>query len=260
MKSYVLALQDRILDQARIWVSLAGAVVLVLIQIPWVESVVDGIGLENTAKLRWGILTVLVVAVLLELREVSRRATPDTAGRQHFSDPNDMYEVLRQRAQSISKERQRRLDILGLTLYSAWPQISFWLQRPESEGWTVRFATLSPDADVLRWVPDDWPRESAHITEQIQHAAEGNAKRHVEVYHYDYMPSVHGFRLGNGDVFISNVLWQRDGRLGKRGFSYEYIPHSEAGPAADAYRNLFDNWFARATSKPAPTESRVPVA
>jgi len=246
VKRLALVLQERIFDSVRVWAALVGALVLVLIQIPPVEGILENIGVENSARLRWGILTVLLLGVMLELRDVSKRATPDTAGRQHFSDPTDMYDALRTRAKSITKDQQCSLDVLGLTLYSAWPQLSFWLQRAEFQRWTVRLATLSGGAEVSRWVPEEWLRESAHFASVIRDQAKTHPKPRLEVFEYDFVPSVHGFRLGNGDVFISQVLWQADGKIGKRGFSYEYIPNYEAGPAAEAFRNLFDNWFQRA--------------
>lgn len=60
------------------------------------------------------------------------------------------------------------------------------------------------------------------------------------------MPAVHGFRLGNGDVFVSTLRWRDKGRLGKHRFPYEYVPAYDVSPEADAARALFRSWFERA--------------
>lgn len=241
----------RLADTARTWVAVLGAAILVLEQVPWLDEQLSRLGLRDTPTYRTLVFTILLTTILLEVREVARRQIPPSSARQHFADPQEMYQALLSRAKSIKNANQRQLDVLGLTLYSAWPVISFWLQRPEINGWTVRLATMDPHADAVAcWVPDDWPHESGVNAAQAQQFANGSLaaskNHHLEIIEYGFVPSIHGFRLGNGDVFVSSLLWQDDGRLGKAGFSYEFIPHEEAGPGATALRELFDNWFGRA--------------
>lgn len=69
----------------------------------------------------------------------------------------------------------------------------------------------------------------------------------IQTFGYDFAPALHGYRLGNGDLFYSIVLWQPDGNLGYEGFSYEFVPHEDHSPSAMAIRGVFESWFQRAT-------------
>lgn len=243
---------------SRVVVAIAGAMLLVLIQIPWLEAPLDALGLRNSASFHAVVVTVLLTTLLLEVRDLSRDLKREGRGLQHFSDPGGMYQMLLARADEIKRPQQRTIDVLGLTLFSAWPYLRFWLEREGSAGWRIRFATLAADASsVVGVVPDDWPDESARNSAEIRRYAQLRAvrdRRHsLEVVEYDFPPGVHGFRLGNGDVFLSVLRWQDDGRLGKPGFTYEFVPCNDDSAAADAYRELFENWFARATARAAPS-------
>lgn len=163
-----------------------------------------------------------------------------------------------------TRTSDRRLDVLGLTLFSAWPTLSFNLQQREYSDWSIRMATISPHAvEAAKWLPDDWSEESqANIRAIEKFREEPKIKQRniqIEILKYDFVPAVHGFRLGNGDIYISNLLWQGDGRLGKPGFSYEFIPYTETGPSAEAYRELFANWFTRAETGSASIDGTLAV-
>jgi hypothetical protein len=238
---------DNVLTATRSWIAIAGGLVLIALQISWLRGPLEQAGLQRTSGLETSIVLLLLVNILLEVRAIAMRPVPGGGGRQHFTDPHEMYQALLDRAQSIGKRQEKRLDVL----YSAWPNISFWLQRPEFWQWRTSFATLAADAGcVARWLPGDWPSESAAncaaIREFAKSAVAREKEHQLQIFEYRFMPSVHGFRLGNGDVFLSVVLWQDDGLIGKPGFSYEYIPAHEVGPGATALRELFANWFQRA--------------
>jgi hypothetical protein len=75
----------------------------------------------------------------------------------------------------------------------------------------------------------------------------GNIK--IETYAYDFMPVIHGFRLGNGDLFYSILSWQADGKIGRESYSYQYIACDDNSTTALAIREIFDSWFERARSR-----------
>ena len=78
-------------------------------------------------------------------------------------------------------------------------------------------------------------------------ARKGKDHNHtIEIYEYDFAPAVHGFWLGNGDVFVSVLRWRDGDRLGKHRFPYDYVPVHDVTPEADAARALLKNWFERA--------------
>jgi hypothetical protein len=254
---------ERFLEDGPVWIGVFAAIGLLLLQVPWLDDLIAKTGLENSQQLRTGVSVVLLTGILLELRQVKRSVTPAITG-EHYADPHDMYTALTEKARAISDPAQRSLDVLGLTLYSAWPVLSFLLQRPDVNGWTVRLATLSKDANALSLrIPGDWPQESATTVRQVKafEASQGAIHNHeITVYEYEFSPAVHGFRLGNGDIFISTLLWEDDNCLGKTGFAYDYVPWHDTSSWAASNRELFNNWFdrtLRSSSKepPAVTES-----
>jgi uncharacterized membrane protein len=240
---------QRFFEYGQIWVALAVAGMLLLLQLPGIEDVAEKIGLENSTRLRTAVGILVLSSILLEVWQLNRRVTPAITGKQHYSDPNEMYNALIEKAAEINNPEQRRIEVLGLTLFSAWPQLEFFLERPGVSGWTVRLAALAKDAGAPRqWVPKTWPRESATTVAQVEQFKLGWAVDHnhtIEVFEYHFTPVVHGFRLGTGDVFLSTLRWQ-DGRLGKHRFPYDYVPASDISAEADAARALFGNWFDRA--------------
>jgi len=241
---------EQFLRGGQAWIAILAAIGLIALQIPGVDSLLEKLGIENSQHIRTLGSGILLLTIVLELHQLRASLEPAQGGPTHYSDPQKMYEALAERARTISDDDLRHLDVLGLTLYSAWPILSFMLQQPEMNSWSIRMATLAPDAEgVSGWVPEDWPRESAGNISQIQTfaGAEGKTRGQAfEVVEYDLIPAVHGFRLGNGDLFISILLWQSDGRLGKPGFTYDYIACTDVSEGAAASRKLFANWFDRA--------------
>src|SRR6476659_4739289 len=189
---------ERFIEDGQAWVALVAGLLLLLLQVPGVQDVAEDRGLLIT------IGVVLLGSILLELRQLKRRVTPAITGRQHYSDPKEMYNALIERAGEMTDPEHLRIDVLGLTLYSALPQLEFFLERPEVRNWTVRLATLATNTTAARdWVPDNWPQESGTTIAQVRDFEKGQGRIHdhtIEIYEYDFAPAVHGFRLGNGDV------------------------------------------------------------
>ena len=241
---------DRFLEEGHVWVALAGAGALLLLQIPGVDGLIEKLGLENSLQLRIAVAVILLASILLELRQLRRSVTPAISARQHYPDPDEMYDALKGKARAITDPEHREIKVLGLTLYSAWPVLEFFLERPEITDWTVKLATLSKDATAPReWVPVGWPQESDTTIRQIHEFEKGHGAEHnhkIEIFEYGFTPVVHGFRLGNGDVFLSTLRWRPDGRLGKHRFPYDYVSAQDDSAAADAMRALFKSWFDRA--------------
>lgn len=252
---------ERIGEGGQLWIAVAAGFGLLLMQIPGLDNLLAKLGLETSPQIRTIVVVILLTTILLELRQLKRSLTPAISGREHYPGPEEMYEALIEKAGAIDDAEHHEIDVLGLTLYSAWPWISFFLERPEVNNWTVRLATLSKDAtEPLKWVPGGWPQESTTTVNQVleftsNHAAKQNHQ--IEVFEYEFTPAVHGFRLGTGDVFISTLHWQEDGRLGKHRFSYDYVPGHDVSPEAAAVRKLFENWFDRAVSS--ASEASNPV-
>jgi hypothetical protein len=238
---------------AQIACVVGGLTVLVLLQVPWLDGPLARAGLNNSESLRTTITVLVLAAVFVETHEVFQRLTRlEGSSRRHFVDVVEMYPFLFSRANAIRNKAHRNMDVLGATLYTAWPQIHYWLQRPEASGWTVRLALMNASMPSSNWLPEDWPRQAAANLSSIREAIDSPELHRqgikVGVCEYDYMPGVRGVRLGNGDLFISFVLWRPDGRVGNRAEAYEYIPYDEETASAAAMRRLFDSWFQRAAA------------
>jgi hypothetical protein len=241
---------ERFFEDGQAAVAIAVGIGLLLLQLPGIQGLAEDAGLDSSRELIIAVGVILLTSILVELRQLKRSVTPAILERQHYSDPKEMYNVLIEKAAELTDPEHQKLDVLGLTLYSAWPEIEFFLERPEVKNWTIRLATLDPEAEAARqWVPDNWPQESATTIAQVREFEKGHATRHghrIKVYEYDFAPAVHGFRLGNGDVFVSVLRWREEGRLGKHRFPYDYIPAHDISSEADAARALFKNWFEHA--------------
>lgn len=241
---------ERFLEDGQEWVALAAALLALLMQVPKLDDLLAKVGLENSPELLTAIGAVLLGSILLELRQLKRSVTPAIAGRLHYPEPDAMYNALTEKAKAITDPEHREIKVLGLTLDSAWPRLEPFLEWPEIKGWTVKLATLSKDATVAReWIPAGWPRESDTTVRQIRDFADGHGTEHdhtIKVFEYGFTPAVHGFRLGNGDVFLATLRWKSDGRLGQHPFAYDYVPAQDVSAGAEAARALFQSWFDRA--------------
>jgi len=233
-----------------------GALLLgVATRIPWLNEIIKKIGLNDPTAIMQTLTVVVIVSVFFELRSLTERDDPSAGQRRYFADPMDVYPVLMERIRSIKRQDQKTLDILGMTLYTAWPSIRFWLNRPDLASWTVRLAAVAHrERHLSNHVPQSWFRDSKanldSVLENMQSSAIRANNIKLEPYGYDFMPSLHGYRLGNGDLFYSMLLWQPDGKLGFDGYSYEFVPAEDRSPAAEAKREVFDAWFMRAKKSP----------
>ncbi len=253
VRYWVKRSSDRVLAGAQAVIAVGGLVVVILINIPWLDGPLKSIGLSDTSALTGSVITVVVVSIFFDVRSLISKTTDPI--KRHFSDPMDVYPVLLERITAVSRSEDKVLDVIGMTLYTAWPSIRFWLGRTDLNGWTVRFAAVARgDRESPKHVPNDWFRDARGNLNAIAEYAESPTARlnriNLRAFSYDFMPSLHGYRLGNGDLFYSILLWQNDGNIGIDDYSYEFVPHEDASPSAEAIRGVFDSWFRRATAMP----------
>jgi hypothetical protein len=246
-----------LIDTAQAIIAIGGLLIVIAVQIPWLDAPLRRVGFGDHLNVTLTIFTLLLVSIFYDVRALSGRRERKVAEQRHFADPLDVYPVLHDRLLAISRQDEKVLDVLGMTLYTAWPTIGFWLARPEMAGWTIRLAAVVDtrvDQSTVSLIPSEWFRESQQNLTNISTMAKSPNIRDrsitLEAYGYDFMPALHGFRLGNGDLFYSILLWQRDGRIGRNGYSYEFVPCEDHSQSAQATREIFDSWFARARRSP----------
>lgn len=261
LQAWISSSGSDLVDALQSVVALGGLLAVVALQIPWLQDPLERMGAGNGTALTLTVLMVVIVSLYYEVKGVGRRIAQAekafTPAQRHFPDPMDVYPVLLDRIRSIRRAEDKRLDVIGMTLYTAWPTIRFWLARAEMSGWTIRLAAAVHTAETPNHaaglVPDDWFAESHANLSSIQAQRDGGIRARairLEPYGYDFMPVLHGFRLGNGDLFYSVLLWQDDGRIGRDDYSYEFVSCEDHSPSAQAVRGTFDSWFARCARTP----------
>jgi hypothetical protein len=246
---------SRLVDLLQPIIIFGGLVVTVLLKIPWLKDLRGHVGLADTDGATQTLIVLILASVYLEVRTLAQRMDQVGIEKMHLPDPMDVYPVLLDRAKSITRTEEMCLDVLGMSLYTAWPSIGFWLGRPELRGWTIRMAApVKAEPGVAALVPTEWLHEARANLSQIRDAAQSPTviKQNIKLegFGYDFMPFLHGFRLGNGDLFYSLLMWSDDGKISREKYSYEFVPREDASPSADAAREVFDSWFKRACRNP----------
>jgi hypothetical protein len=239
-----------------------GVLLVVASDVPWLNDPLKRLGFDDLNGVGAGVIVFILSLIFFDVRSLAGRGLASD-GVQHFADPMDVYPVLIERMKAVRRREDKVLDVLGMTLYTAWPTITFWLNRPDLRGWTVRLCAVTERTEELeRTVPSDWFEESrANLAGVIQ--KRDTLKRQgqdilLEAYGYDFTPVIHGFRLANGDLFFSVLAWQQDGKIGRESYSYHFLPLEDRSESANAIREVFDSWFRRACLRPWPASCENP--
>lgn len=150
---------------------------------------------------------------------------------------------------------ERSLDVLGLTLFTAWPMLlRSGLGSPGGalRGWRVSVFCLSPDfLKANPYFSENWVKEVEAKLSSINEFTKNGGEllkdlgTSLAVMQYKFFPAVHGFRTGAGHLLISYIHWSGESLDDPTQF-YEYFPPSDKSVRASLYRALFDNWIERA--------------
>lgn len=236
-------------------VALGGTLLVIALAIPWLSEPLNRLGFGNGITASQLVITLVLVSLFFQVRRLVDHVTVDPPVA-HFADPLDVYPDLQKRMAAVRRDEDKVLDVIGMTLYTAWPSLKFFLTRPGSvSGWTVRFAAyVGVAGDAAGWVPASWPKESennlANIVSSQSLPSIVNGRIKLETYAYDFAPVLHGFRLRNGDLYYSLLLWDESGKVTLEGYSYEFVSAADHSASAEAARNIFDSWFRRASDVP----------
>jgi hypothetical protein len=168
----------------------------------------------------------------------------------------EVYPRLGEVLQSSAAHGEKTLDVLGLTLHTAWPTIRGWLMEENSRlrGWTVRLRVVDPElVPTLSWFDQRWASEAKNVLDdvlafnQLRGDALASKGTRVEIKPYALVPAVHGFKCSDGTYFVSIARWDDTSRtLGRPYQSYECLTAEDVEPRALHQKELFDNWMQRA--------------
>ena len=166
---------------------------------------------------------------------------------------DSLMHVFNDRAVRGRGRRFRSLEVLGLTLFTAWPKILGFLKREDSKNCQVTLYCLAPDfieanADLF---PETWAQQARTQIDDINvfvgKHGESLRKRDllVTLITYEMFPAIHGFRVNGNDVFCAFAHWESD-RVNQPYDFYEYFAAEDSGVRANSYRGLFASWIDRA--------------
>lgn len=254
MKSRILARALRWAEAVLVW---GGLILVLLIQLPWFDVATSWMSEPAKSGAVTTVLAAILVVVYFEHRKTAdtieevRAAMPKpTLGRVHLATPMEVYPLLESRMRAVAAPSEKRLDIIGMTLYTAWPSLEFALSREYMDGWTLRFAAVGSGSSSSVGLPQAWPEEARQNMAKVEIAsgAASFAARGIVLrsFSYDYTPALHGFRLANGDLFLSVLKWGPEQDVTLEGYSYDFTPAEDKSEQANAARKLFDSWFERA--------------
>lgn len=161
----------------------------------------------------------------------------------------DVYPHLSKNLESIDNRNEKTLDVIGLTLYSAWPQLGPWIQSEKARHWKIRLFILNSDfINGNKLIKTAWKDEAtsmkARIEDFIEEFKETLSKKNIEIslVLYSNTPALHGFKLGDGSLYISFSHWSSRNIIDEPHYFYEFISCEDKSLRAKSYRNLFDNW------------------
>jgi hypothetical protein len=215
----------------------------------------------------FGVLGVVVTITVFELQQnekTSKRLgdtlgsfSPAQSSKIAFGGVGEVYNALSPAIRKLVAESRAgttTIDVLGLTLFSAWPvALEPQLQNEEIRNCVINlylidtaFAQKTPELFRPEWLRDmeSKPKEIAAFLEENADRLKRN-RVEVRLKPYAFFPGVHGFRTSDGHLMISFVHWAKQ-TLDNPNQFYEIFLPTDTSARAKAYRDLFDNWVQRA--------------
>jgi hypothetical protein len=158
--------------------------------------------------------------------------------------------------------RRAEVEIMSYTLVTVSSYLEEWKTKGYLKNLSLNIYHLDSDFIRLNSVIDkDWDDVlNLHINE-IKKFIKENKKDLIEnncsikTYSYDFMPAVHGLKLGDGTIYFSLAHWNGD-KIAKVRSDCGYIkivPKNNTKIAIEI-RELFDNWLDKAKGKETPLE------
>lgn len=97
-----------------------GLLIVLLLKIPWLKDALGRVGIKDGSGLSQTLILIVLAAIFIEVRTVAQRVDDMPSEQKHFADPLDVYPILLERIKSIGRKEEKRLDVLGMALYTAW--------------------------------------------------------------------------------------------------------------------------------------------
>jgi len=260
---------EKIWDFAQKWFFIPLVALILIILLAWsIDSVRCWIqdhglkGLDVPAIVGIALAATMFVLITFQqqLKQVEKRLavfSPSTSSKIVGGGIKDVYSELANILGELGAGTggERTLDVLGLTLFTAWPMLlepSLSSTEGALRGWRVNVFFLSSDfikANSCFSAP--WALQSEAELSSIKEFTRNKAQllkelgTELTVTQYSFFPAVHGFRTEAGHLLISYIHWSGE-LLDTPTQFYEFFQPSDKSTRASFYRVLFDNWIERA--------------
>lgn len=147
------------------------------------------------------------------------------------------------------------IDIIGYTLFSVSPKLEQWKQENKLSNLTLNLYHL--DSSFIKESKDidpAWEHKLKSCLDEINSFKQSNAqflkrrKVAINLKPYSFIPAVHGFKLGNGSIYMSVAYWNDDFKIGHPNYVSKYIKIEPGDKTQFAHeiRRLFNNWLSKA--------------
>lgn len=232
-------------------------VAFLLLQVAPVRELVSRLPIDPEWLSLSLLLPALLLVILWQLVEITGRLDAVESGRRPIANSNDVPTLV---LQALSRSHSKRLDVVGITLRYGWVDVRRWIDSGHLRGWTVQLSAFTGEG---AGVPASWAQDSLHYLTDIHNFSNktGFASKNVNLaaFEYKHPPVLHGYRLGNGDVWMAVVHWNKSGSA-MRGapHQYEYVPSEDVSEEAARKRALFESWMKASQSNKFVPEASAP--
>ena len=258
-----------LIDRLRLAIEVAGvvliAVVLIFTLLPFARERLEALtGLDTTALVA-ALVALCVPLLFWAIRDIQRdvQKLAESVAR-HRTLPilrgvGAIYPHVHNAIIHANREGEPRiLRVIGLTLYTAWPNIHSWVESGDLNGWRVEMSSILPQAAMdATHIPNDWGDESAIQGRRIEASISPCLVAGVMLCHayYRIVPPIHGFSVSDRTLFFSHVTLGESGHVRPPHDFYEVIDRREDETRYLFYRGLFDHWYAAAAGMQPQLES-----
>src|SRR4051794_26720349 len=100
-----------------------GAVLVIALEVPWLQAPLKSIGLDDLSGIGVAVIVFILALVFSDVRRLVNRQSATVE--QYFPSPVTMFPVLLERVDQIKRDEDKVLEVIGVTLESAWPLVKF---------------------------------------------------------------------------------------------------------------------------------------
>lgn len=160
----------------------------------------------------------------------------------------DIYSIFDKIILLSETKNNNNLDIIGSTLYTAWPHIHPWLLKETTVNWKINLFLLDPlyIEQNSTLIDNSWKNTSENIIKQIKNVKDiyqnDFFQRNViiNLFTYSYFPTIRGFKI-NDNILLTFSHWSRDGLTDYPHYFYECFKSKDNSIRAECYKDLYNN-------------------